>query len=172
MQLIILNGPCGVGKSTVARILHEQMPLSFLLDVDAQMHFISHYRDLREERWALTKAVGQAIVRACFREGRDVILEKMIYDPGTLDSYRAVADELGADVREFILTASKETVLARAHNRGFRDESLLTPEKCERFWQEIERLKPLRPEAVVIETDDLTLDEAASRVRAHLSRPL
>jgi deoxyadenosine/deoxycytidine kinase len=55
MKLIILNGPCGVGKSTVAQKLHEVIPLSFLLDIDAQRRFISKHREFKEESAMLHK---------------------------------------------------------------------------------------------------------------------
>lgn len=33
-KLIIMNGPCGIGKSTAAKHLHESMPLSYLVEID------------------------------------------------------------------------------------------------------------------------------------------
>jgi adenylate kinase family enzyme len=45
MKLIILNGPPGIGKSTVAQKLQKELPLSFLLEIDALRRCISNYRE-------------------------------------------------------------------------------------------------------------------------------
>src|SRR3989338_4290855 len=86
MKLIIINGPCGIGKSTLAARLHDRMPLSFLLDVDAQARFISHYREFTEERREMVHAVSLGIIEACLKINRSVIVDKMIFHPEILDT--------------------------------------------------------------------------------------
>lgn len=170
MSLIIINGPCGVGKSTIAQKLHESMPLSYLLDVDAVSRNISGYRKYKEERWELTQAVVVATLEAVLSTGRDCIVEKMIYAPETLDRYRKIAKRYGANVKEFILWATKSAVMKRAHERGWRDESLLTPEKCELFWEKINDLKNTRKKAIVIDTSRLKPDGVLERVQEALKK--
>ena len=156
MKLVIINGPTGVGKSTVAKLLHQEMPMSFLLDVDEQRRHLSHYRDHREESGKLCHAVGQAIVRTCFAHGRDVIIEKLILKDEILDAYRAIADENRATNHEYILWAPKQLVLDRAHARGWRPDGLLTPEKCELFWDRMDAFKGTRRQAKIL--DITTMD--------------
>ena len=81
MKLIILNGPCGVGKSTLAKALHTEMPLSFLVDIDVINGFIADHEDDidKEERWKISKEVSKAILKTMLELGRDVIVDKMIY---------------------------------------------------------------------------------------------
>lgn len=156
MKLIIINGPCGIGKSTLAHALHESIPLSFLIDVDLIRRHVSGYREYREESGHLSHLIALAILTACFKEGRDVILDKMLFDSELIDAYRAIADEHHADIYEFILWAPKEIVMARAGGRGWKENGLLTPEKCELFWQKIDQLKDKRPQAKAIDTTLLT----------------
>ncbi|MDP2631688.1 MAG: AAA family ATPase [Candidatus Uhrbacteria bacterium] len=153
MKLIIINGPCGVGKSTLAARLHNEMPLSFLLDIDAQSKFISHYREYREERWEMYLAISSAIIDTCLKLGRDVIVEKMIYDPVVIDNFINIGKIYNADIREIIIWASKDVVMNRAEERGYRDESLLTREKCEDFWEKINSIKGSRTDAILIDAD-------------------
>ena len=141
MKLIIINGPCGIGKSTTAAALHAELPLSFLLDIDAQARFITHYREHPTERWELVSALSLGIIEACFKVHRDIIVDKAIYDTGLLDQFRELARTYNADVHEYILWASKETVMARADARGWVEGGIFTPEKCEFFWEEINTLK-------------------------------
>ncbi len=166
MKLIILNGPCGVGKSTIAAALHEKMPLSFLLDVDAQSRNISHYKEYREERWEIRDAISEAIIETCLRLGRDVIVDKIIFDSTILDSYCVIAKKYNADVHEIILWATKDVVMKRAKDRGWREESLLTPERCEQFWHEIDAFKEKRPRATVIDVSDLGEAAVLKKVQA------
>lgn len=168
MQLIIINGPSGIGKSTVAQLLHHDMPLSFLLDIDQQRRLFSHYRDNPEESGKLAHAVGQSIVRTCFANGRDVILEKLILKDEILDAYRAIADEYGASIHEYILWASKQLVLNRAHARGWRTEGLLTPEKCELFWDRMDAFKETRHQARIIDVSAMQPEQVKEEIAKSL----
>jgi tRNA uridine 5-carbamoylmethylation protein Kti12 len=169
-HLIIINGPSGVGKSTTAAILHERMPLSFLLDIDAQSRFISHYREYSEERWELSKAVSLAIVDAALSLSRSVIVDKMIYESSTLDQYRSVGERHSATITEIILWAPKDVVMERAHARGWRPGGLLTPEKCELLWEKINALKDQRPIATLLDVSHLKPTQTADIIFGTLLR--
>ncbi|MDO8425795.1 MAG: AAA family ATPase [bacterium] len=165
MKLIIINGPCGIGKSTLAGSMHATMPLSFLFDIDAQMRFISHYREYREERREITLALADAVIDALLRLGRDIVVDKMIFDPSIIDSYYGIAKKYGADVHEIILWAPKEVVMKRADERGWRKDGLLTPEKCEMFWHKIDELKNQRPNAIVLDAEHQSPEEMLAQVQ-------
>lgn len=165
MKLIIINGSCGVGKSVLAKKIHDSIPLSYLLDVDTHSRNISHYREYREERWKLSLAVAQAVIGACLSVGQDVIVDKMTYDPLVLDSYHQIAKKYKASVYEILLWAPKNLVMKRADERGWRKGGLLTPEKCERFWYKIDELKEKRSLATVIDISNLNEDEVFKKAQ-------
>jgi broad-specificity NMP kinase len=169
MKIIILNGPCGVGKSTVAARLHDTLPLSFLLDIDAQRRFISQFREYQDESRGLTLDVSRGIVSACLEAEKTVIIDKMIFDSSVLDGFYAIAEGIGAPVYEIILWAPKEVVMKRAYDRGFREGGLLTPEKCEYFWEQIDALKSIRPQANVIHVENMTPDDVFKTVSQIMS---
>jgi len=164
MKLIIINGPCGVGKSSLAKRLHDDRPLSFLLDVDAQARFISHYREFREERWEMTLAITKAILHAMFKLGRTVIVDKMTYVSSVLDAYYDIAQQYDIEVHEITLWADKETVLSRANARGYHEGGLLTPERVCDFWHCIEELLKERDVSEVINTTSLSEDQVYTLV--------
>ena len=85
MKLLIINGSCGIGKSTVSARMHANMPLSFLLDIDAQRRFISQYREQREESGEMIRVISNSIIKGCLKASRDVIIDKMTYDPKIID---------------------------------------------------------------------------------------
>jgi broad-specificity NMP kinase len=165
-KLIIINGPCGIGKSTVASALHDSMPLSYLVDIDAISRNISHYREYRAERWEIRETVAQAIIRALISVNRDVIVDKMMFDQKILNDYHSIAKEHKAGTHEIILWAPKDVVMKRADDRGWRENGLLTPEKCEIFWDKIDALKNARPKATVIDVTDMNPDEVLQAMQS------
>lgn len=164
MKLIIINGPCGIGKSTVAAKLHADMPLSFLLDIDAQRRFMSHYREQPKESREISLVISNAILKTCLEKQCDVIIDKMIFDSAVLDSFHKIAKAHDADVYEIILWAPKEVVMKRADQRGWREGGLLTPEKCEMFWEKINELKEHRPHAHVLNIENKNEDDVYTHV--------
>lgn len=164
MKLIIINGPCGIGKSTAAKNVQDLLPLSFLVDIDAQRRSIGRYRECREESRVLSYAVTFGIVEACLKEGRDVIVEKMINDESVLDALRAIGEKYGAEVYEFILWMPKDLVLKRAFDRGYSAGNSLTPQKTEAFWDAIDTLKNNRPQAKVIDVSRLDEEQVLKEI--------
>ena len=156
MKLIIINGTTGVGKSTVAEMLHKELPLSFLLDIDAQRRFISEYKDNRKKSGELSFIVSRAIVEAYLNIGYDVIIDKIIVNTKTtLKKFIELGNKYGAETYEFILNASKETVIERLNNRGYKSEGLLTVEKAEQFWHETQKYIDKNPDKIIINTEGL-----------------
>lgn len=163
-RLIIINGPCGIGKSTAAKNVQALLPLSFLVDIDAQRRYIGRYRECREESRVLSYAVTFGIVEACLKEGRDVIVEKMINDASVLDTLRAIGEKYGAEVHEFILWMPKDLVLQRASDRGYSVGNSLTPQKTEAFWDAIDALTDSRPLAKIINVSHLGEEQVLNEI--------
>lgn len=164
MKLIIINGPCGVGKSSIATRLHQALPLSFLLDIDGIRRLFSGYKEKRAESGQASLKLAEVMVGSCLDMGHDVIIDKMQFDSAVLDKYYEIAKEKGVVVKEIIIWASKEVVMERARARGWKEGGSLTPEKCEAFWHQIDEMKDKRLNAVVIDTSRLSFDETFVQV--------
>lgn len=171
MNLFVLNGPCGAGKSTSAAILHKRLPGSVLVEIDALRRMISAYHQSSKESWVFAIDIAKHIVMTALEDERDVIIDKMIYDVQTLDQLQQLGKQLGADVYEFIVWAEKQTVIDRANARGYKKEGLFTPEKCERFWHEIQKLKNIRKEAIIVNAETQTPEEVVESILQHVQRP-
>ena len=168
MKLILINGPTGIGKSTIAEIIHKKFPLSFLLDIDAQRRYLYGYREHRAESLALILELALAITDRHLASGHDVIIDKVFADPTVSSSFFDVGHKHGADTYEFILNADKDTLLTRATQRGFREGSLLTPEKVEEFWKRTQEYITNRPDAVVIDAGQKNVDEIEKIISKHI----
>lgn len=166
MKLIILNGACGAGKSTVAERLHSDLPMSLLVVVDTWRKLISEWREHRKESQVLGYKIAWVSVDAYLAEGHDVVVDKAILnDYKTLEELVRIGKAHGAQIYEFIITASKEIVMERATARGFSPNGLLTLESVEHLWELSQDLKEKRTDAIYIDTSALSPDEVYKRVR-------
>ncbi len=167
MKLIIINGPSGVGKSTIAKMLHASISKSYLLDMDAQRRYMNGYREFPDESRALSYAIGHSIVRTCLEHGHDVVLDRLMLTSENIDPFVRIANEFGANVHEFILWAPKDVCLTRATERqdGWRKGGLLTPEKCELFWEKMNVFKDERAEATIVDVTALSPEEVLEKIR-------
>src|SRR3989339_418024 len=109
MKLILINGPSGVGKSTVAERLHREIPLSLLVEVDVWRRFISAYKEHTDESLKLAYQYTTDAIESYLKTGNSVIVDKVLLDaPEILDAITLLGAKYGAEIHEFVLTAEKE----------------------------------------------------------------
>lgn len=127
MKLILINGPAGVGKTTLAKKIWKVMPMAFLLDLDKQRAFINHYREYRKESGILSFDIALAIAEACLKRGSDFISGKGMLDlieggreKNVLDLFIELGKKYQAEIYEIMLWADKQTVIDRANKRGYK----------------------------------------------------
>lgn len=165
MKLIILNGPSGVGKSTIALRLQQELPSSVLIDVDELRRAIPDYRERRKESLMLAYEKTAETIEDHLRNGQSVIIDKAISGADILDSFIEIGKRHDAEIYEILLFADKETIQKRADERGYRPGSLLTREKVGELWDKADALREQRGNAIVIDTSQLDLEAAFERVK-------
>ena len=74
-NLIIIDGPIGSGKSTVANLLHEKMKRTAIIRLDRIKHLLSDYND-SSEILQLAADVGEAMTKEYIKNNINVIVEK------------------------------------------------------------------------------------------------
>jgi predicted kinase len=159
MKLIILNGPSGVGKSTIAALLHKELSGSVLIDIDELRRTIPNYKERREESLRLSYEYAANAIELNLTEGKEVIVDKCLSYSDTIDLFISKGREVGAEIYEFLLFAEKAIVRKRADERGYKPNSFLTPEKVDELWEKSNKLREERKDAVIINTTNLTLEE-------------
>lgn len=159
MKLILINGPAGVGKTTVAKLLHNEIPFSYLLDLDEQRNFINSWQSRREDARILSCNIALAIAEECLRKGVDFIIGKTMLDkilPGNdknvLDLFIGLGNKYQAEVYEIMLWAEKRTVFKRADNRGYRIKTHLSSKKVAEEWELMKAFKNKRSNSIIIDT--------------------
>jgi len=172
MKLILINGPAGVGKTTVAKKLWNMIPMSFLLDLDEQRACISEYREYRKESGILSFDIALAAAEACFKRGSGFISGKGMLDlieggrdKNVLDIFIDLGKKYNAEIFEIILWAEQKTVIERAEKRGYETKIWHSVERVSKEWENMDIFKNKRKNATVVDTNNLSVDEVFDKVR-------
>ena len=111
-ELVHLNGPMGVGKSTLAAALVAKRRLALNVDID----------DLRVRLggWAkdpdakpVARSLGFGLAAKHLRDGYDVVLPALLCDFEVVDEVAALTTNAGAAYTEVVVVASLEEIVAR-----------------------------------------------------------
>lgn len=117
-RLILLNGPPGCGKSTLARRYVEDHPLALDLDIDRVRDLIGGWRDQPGAAGLLARSVALAGARAHLLNGYDVVVPQVVARPAFIEQAEHLADEVGVAFHEVVLLDSPENALRRFLDRS------------------------------------------------------
>jgi len=117
-RLIHLNGPPGIGKSTLARRYVDEHPGVLNCDVDVLRTLIGGWRTDFQTAGALIRPAALAMICAYLEQGRDVVFPQMLIDPGELTRFEECALEAGAQFVEVMLVDTQAAAVERFHRRG------------------------------------------------------
>jgi predicted kinase len=117
-QLVVLNGPPGIGKSTLAERYVEDHPLSLCLEQDVVRGLIGGWLGRESDSGILARKLCLVMAREHLLGGRDVIVPQFIALPAYLDELAAVARDAGAHHYELVLTDYARNAESRFHARA------------------------------------------------------
>lgn len=152
-----MNGPPGVGKSTLARRYADEHPMTLDLEIDALRAMIGSWLEESDRSGLAARRVALAAAAMHLASGFDVIVPQLLTRREFVEELRATAERAGAAFHEVTLVDAKEAVLARAISRpeapgAFSARALVAKqgnslaEAYDRFMEALAS----RPDAVVI----------------------
>jgi predicted kinase len=115
--LLHLNGPSGVGKSTLARAHADAHPGTLLCDIDELRSWVSGWEDDFVGTGEAVRQTALALMTAYLRTGRDVVLPQLIVTPSQAERFEAAAAEAGATYVGVVLDVAPDVLLERLHHR-------------------------------------------------------
>jgi predicted kinase len=119
-RLVHLNGPPGIGKSTLSALYAERNPDTLNLDVDSVHRLIGGWQDEETDTWPVMWPLVRAMAAAHLDGGRDVVLPHYFARIEEITSFEQFVREHGADFREVVLLDDREGSIER-FNRRARD---------------------------------------------------
>jgi adenylate kinase family enzyme len=117
-KLIILNGPLGIGKSTLAKRYAKDHPLTLVLDIDEVWAMLSNWREEKEVSAPLSKQLALEMARVTLKAGHDVIVPQILQTSELADSFEKLTRDCGAQYYEILLIVDKDESIRRFIERG------------------------------------------------------
>ena len=166
-MIIWINGAFGAGKSTVAELLHEKIPESYLYDPENVGAFIwdnspdslSRKGDFQDI--PLWRSMNYEMLKYLDANYKGALIVPMtLTNPQYYDEVVGRLERDGIVVKSFILTASRETLVSRLRGRGEEENG----------WgeQQIDRCLTAFVSGTIpgkqILTDDRSVDEVAKAI--------
>ncbi len=171
MKMIMVNGPCGVGKSTVSRQLAQAIN-GELISTDELRNTVPETglfpdvcgQDEATARMWTVNEVGRQMARRALTEETSVVVDSVKYQTAWVSPWEKLGKELGAAVFDVCLTADRSVVLDRAAERGYRPGGRLTPDKVSVLFDKVQTFYANRPAATVIDTSSMTVYGAVNTI--------
>ena len=166
-DVLILTGPPGAGKSSVAEALAERYDRVAHIDVDTVRHFITPTGYIEaghpgfEHQRALATRNVCALSRNYLEERFGVIIDDVVITQTDLEAYVAGLLPAGSPVHYLRLLPSLEACLAR---NAARREGRIAATRIEMVWREFEAAGDVG--GATIDSSDLSVYGTADLVQA------
>ena len=115
--LLHLNGPSGVGKSTLARAYAAARPGTLVCDIDELRTWVAGWDEDFVGTGEAVRASALALITAFLRTGHDVVLPQLIVTPAQIDRFEEAATAAGASYVGVVLSLEPDPLLQRLHGR-------------------------------------------------------
>lgn len=114
--MIIIDGPTGSGKTTIASLLNKKLKRTAHLSIDRIKFFVSDFRRGAEDN-AMTTAVLMKMITEYIEQGINLLIAQGFWKKEYMEPYIKIAKKNNLKLFVYQLEAPKETLLARKNER-------------------------------------------------------
>jgi predicted kinase len=179
--LIHLNGPPGIGKSTIARRFVADNPGVLNCDIDVLRTLVGGWSTDFLMAGTLIRPAVIAMIESYLANGHDVVLPQLLVDPVELARFEACAHRANARFVERLLMDDLEHALERFNRRGDIESKdpwhaqvrdIVAAEGGDqvllRYHAALRDLIEERPDAIIIDSSEGAIEETYARLIASL----
>src|SRR5688572_1545967 len=102
-DLILLNGPPGIGKSTLAKMFVDHHPGALNLDIDQVRCLSGGWQEDFQATGEIVRPVAMSMAVTHLAAGRDVIMPQFLDSDYEIASFREVTEKTGSGFREIVI---------------------------------------------------------------------
>jgi predicted kinase len=117
-RLVLLNGPPGIGKSTLSALYADRHPGTLNLDVDTLHHLVGGWQDEETDTWPVVWSLIRAMAQTHLDGRRDVVLPQYHATVDEIIGLEKLARRHGAEFREVVLFDDRDTAIERFYRRA------------------------------------------------------
>lgn len=170
-MIIIINGPCGIGKSATSWALNALFERSVMLDGD-YIGAVHPFEIYDSQRVAYLYKTLSHLIRFHKEEGGypNFVINYVFESPNSLAKLKAELASVEADIYAFRLVADDEAIEARIRGRE------TDPDELAWYLNRYKELVAIQSEAAklgdlgtVIDTNGITAEEVAQRIMQTIS---
>ncbi len=120
-RLVVLNGPPGIGKSTLSARYADQHPGTLDLDIDRLHALIGGWRGLGGRIHDVLRPIALAMASAHLAAGRDVVVPQHLGSAEAVDAFDRIAQAHEAAFCEVVLLDDRAAAIDRYRRRSDGD---------------------------------------------------
>jgi len=110
--IIIIDGPMGAGKTTIAKLIHQKIHGIAHIGLDRTKFFVSHFNRTPEEN-AIAGAIVFEMYKTYLKNGVSVLLEQGFKHQKLLTPYLSFAKRMNFPIFIFQIEANPKLLLER-----------------------------------------------------------